>query len=42
MPLDLDLIIAAGICDYYSASKSATRISYNASEATETYKARFK
>jgi len=41
MPLDADSINAAGICDYYSASKSATRISYNASEATETYKARF-
>lgn len=41
IPLDVDTINAAGICDSNAASKSASRISYDVLAATETYKARF-
>jgi hypothetical protein len=41
MPLDIDAINAAGISDASAASKSATRISYDVSTASESYKARF-
>lgn len=41
MPIDSDAINAGSICDTNAASKSATRISYDISTATESYKARF-
>jgi len=41
LPLDMDSINAAGICDASAASKSSSRIAFDVATATESYKARF-